>query len=93
MAPDGTLYFTDLANEALKKRAPDGTITTVVQYPGLHWADAPALAGGFIWLPVPQLDRLPLFHKGTSKVAWPIRVCTENLVRVDDVTDSAKLAG
>ncbi|MBO4223856.1 L-dopachrome tautomerase-related protein [Bradyrhizobium neotropicale] len=74
MAPDGTLYFTDLANEALKKRAPDGTITTVVQYPGLHWVDAPALAGGFIWLPVPQLDRLPLFHKGTSKVVWPIRL-------------------
>jgi hypothetical protein len=72
MAPDGTLYFTDLANEALKKRAPDGTITTVVQDPRLHWADAPALAGGFIWLPVPQIDRLPLFHNGTSKVVWPI---------------------
>jgi sugar lactone lactonase YvrE len=72
MAPDGTLYFTDLANEALKKRAPDGTITTVVQDPRLHWADAPALAGGFIWLPVPQIDRLRLFHNGTSKVVWPI---------------------
>jgi major royal jelly protein len=74
MAPDGALYFTDLANEALKKRAPDGTITTVVQDRRLHWADAPALAGSFIWLPVPQLDRLPLFHNGTSKLAWPIRL-------------------
>ena len=40
----------------------------------LHWCDAPALADGFIWLPVPQIDRVSLFNSGTSRIAWPIRL-------------------
>jgi hypothetical protein len=74
MASDGTLYFTDLADSALKRRSPDGTITTLIQDSRLHWGDAPAIAGGFIWLPVPQIDRLPLFHNGTSRIEWPVRL-------------------
>jgi len=74
MASDGTLYFTDLASDALKKRSPDGTITTVVRDSRLHWGDAPALADGFIWLPVPQIDRVSLFNNGKSRIDWPIRL-------------------
>jgi sugar lactone lactonase YvrE len=74
MASDGTLFFSDLANNAVKKRAPDGTITTLIQDPQLHWVDAPFLDGSFIWLPAAQLDRLPLFNGGVSKVQWPIRL-------------------
>jgi hypothetical protein len=74
MAADGTLYFTDLAQDAVMKRTPDGRVTTLVQDSRLHWVDAPVLAGGFIWLPVPQIDRVPLFHQGRSKVQWPIRL-------------------
>jgi len=74
MASDGTLYFTDLAANALKKRSPDGSIRAVVADAHLHWVDAPVIDGGSIWLPVPQLDRLPLFHKGVSKIEWPVRL-------------------
>ncbi|WP_201266201.1 L-dopachrome tautomerase-related protein [Bradyrhizobium japonicum] len=74
MASDGTLYFTELASDALKKRSPDGTITTIIRDSRLHWCDAPALADGFIWLPVPRIDRVSLFNSGTSRIAWPIRL-------------------
>ena len=74
MASDGTLYFTDLASDALQKRSPEGTITTLIRDSRLHWGDAPALADGFIWLPVPQIDRVSLFNNGTSRIEWPIRL-------------------
>ncbi len=71
----GNLYFTDLADTSLKKRATDGSITTVVKDPDLHWVDAPFIDDhNAIWLPVPQLDRVALFHKGISEVQWPIRL-------------------
>jgi hypothetical protein len=74
MDRDGALYFTDLAANALRRRAPDGTVSTVVQDERLHWVDAPAIHSGWIWLPVPQMDRVPLFHGGVSKIVWPIRL-------------------
>jgi hypothetical protein len=75
MAPNGDLYFTDLAENAVKRRTLDGTIQTVVSDPRLHWVDAPYLDGeGSLWLPVPQLDRTGIFHGGGSKIAWPIRL-------------------
>lgn len=71
----GNLYFTDLENSSLKRRAFDGSITTIVQDPSLHWVDAPFIdEHNAIWLPVPQLDRVGLFHKGKSEVKWPIRL-------------------
>lgn len=72
IAADGTLYFSDLAADAIRARAPDGTITTLAQDPRLHWVDAPVLADGALWLPVPQMDRVALFHHGVSRVVWPI---------------------
>jgi hypothetical protein len=74
MTEDGTLYFSELATNALKRRTPTGTITTVVQDSRLHWVDAPAIEEGFIFLPVPQLDRTPPFNGGVSKVVWPVRL-------------------
>lgn len=71
----GNLYFTDLAVSALKQRSPDGAISVVVQDPNLHWVDAPFIDEyNAIWLPVPQMDRVGLFHNGQSKVQWPIRL-------------------
>lgn len=73
MASDGSLYFTELSTNSLKRRAPDGMITTIVQDPRLHWVDAPTIDDqNRILLPVPQLDRAPIFHGGQSKVQWPI---------------------
>ncbi|WP_340117874.1 L-dopachrome tautomerase-related protein [Pelagibius sp. 7325] len=74
MDRDGNLYFTDLAANAVKRRSPDGSITTVVQDSRLHWIDAPILADGTLWLPVPQIDRAALFHGGVSRIAWPVRL-------------------
>ena len=45
-----------------------------MQDPRLHWVDAPTIADGWIWLPVPQLDRVALFNGGVSKVQWPVRL-------------------
>ncbi|CCW18333.1 hypothetical protein EBBID32_26840 [Sphingobium indicum BiD32] len=36
MAPDGSLYFSDLATDSIRRRAPDGTIDTVVTDHRLH---------------------------------------------------------
>jgi sugar lactone lactonase YvrE len=75
MDGDGSLYFTDMAACAVKRRAADGTITTLVRDPQLHWVDAPYIDEAHtIWLPTPQLDRVALFHHGTSQVQWPIRL-------------------
>lgn len=79
MARNGDLYFTDLADDSLKRRAPDGTVTTIVTDQRLHWVDAPFIdESGSMWLPVPQMDRVALFNAGTSKTRWPVQ-----LFRVD----------
>lgn len=75
MDADGSLYFGDLANDAIRRRAPDGTITTVVQDSRLHWVDAPFLdARHRLWLPVPQMDRSPNFSGADKPREWPVRL-------------------
>lgn len=76
----GNLYFTDLKESSLKKRTPDGTVTTVLRDERLHWVDAPAIdAANRIWLPVPQMDRGALFNGGVSRVRWPVMLYTLQL--------------
>jgi sugar lactone lactonase YvrE len=73
MDANGDLYFTELATSALKRRTPDGKITTILQDARLHWADAPSIDDHHrILLPVPQLDRAAIFHAGQSKIEWPV---------------------
>ena len=75
MDTNGDLYFTDLAENALKRRTPDGAVTTIVRDPRLHWVDAPFIdAAHAIWLPTPQMDRVALFNGGTSRTEWPVRL-------------------
>lgn len=75
MDADGSLYFSDLAADAIRRRAPDGTITTVVQDARLHWVDAPFLdARHRLWLPVPQMDRSPNFSGADKPREWPVRL-------------------
>ena len=72
---NGDFYFGDLATHSVKRRTPDGRITTFVQDPRLHWVDAMTIDGEHrLWLPVPQLDRAPPFNGGKSQVEWPIRL-------------------
>lgn len=73
MAPDGSLYFSELSTNSVRRRAVDGSVMTIVQDPRLHWVDAPTIDDqNRILLPVPQLDRAPIFHHGQSQVEWPI---------------------
>ena len=73
MAPDGSLFFSDLAQNAVKRRYPDGRIETIVSNQSLHWVDAPFLEkSGKLWLPAAQMDRAALFHNGKSQTVWPV---------------------
>jgi hypothetical protein len=77
IASDGSLYFADLAEDSIKVQRPDGRIETLVTDHSLHWVDAPFLDGdGRLWLPVPQMDRVGLFHNGKSQTRWPIALYT-----------------
>lgn len=77
LASDGSLYFADLAEDSIKVRHPDGRIETLVTDHALHWVDAPFLdQDGKLWLPVPQMDRVGLFHGGKSQTRWPIALYT-----------------
>jgi len=75
MDPQGNLYFTDLAANAVRRLTPDKRVQTVLVDSRLHWVDAPTLdRQGRLYLPVPQMDRVALFHDGNSKIRWPIRL-------------------
>jgi hypothetical protein len=75
MASDGTLYFSDLKSDTIRKRTPDGKIADVISDARLHWVDAMYLdEEGGLWMPAAQLDRVPLFNDGVSKLKLPISV-------------------
>ena len=77
MDGNGDLYFSDLATNTLKRRTPNGQITSIVRDARLHWVDAPFIdRGHHIWLPAPQMDRTAIFNGGRSRIAWPIRLYT-----------------
>jgi hypothetical protein len=73
MDVDGSVYFSELSTDSLKRRDPDGKITTLVSDSRLHWVDAPFIdTQRNIWLPVPQLDRAPPFNGAVSRMIQPI---------------------
>ncbi|MBB3261540.1 sugar lactone lactonase YvrE [Paraburkholderia bannensis] len=75
MDADGSLYYTPLADNSLMRRAPDGSISTVIRDSRLRWVDAPFIDGqGNIFLPVPQIDGAPAFNHGTSTMKMPIEL-------------------
>lgn len=75
MDAGGNLYFSDLATDAIKVRAPDGRIKTIAQDPRLHWVDAMFIdASGSLWMPAAQIDRAPLFQSGVSHVNRPVEI-------------------
>ncbi|MBN3827525.1 hypothetical protein G3O00_28440 [Burkholderia sp. Ac-20384] len=75
MGADGSLYYTPLADNSLMRRAPDGTISTLVRDTRLHWVDAPYVDGkGHIYLPVPQIDGAAVFNHGQSAIRFPVEL-------------------
>jgi sugar lactone lactonase YvrE len=82
MDPEGNLYFTDLAANAVRRLTPDKRVQTILVDARLHWVDAPTMdARGNLYLPVPQMDRVGLFHNGQSQIQWPIRLYRLDTVR------------
>jgi hypothetical protein len=80
----GNLYYTELRTSSLMKRAPDGKVTTVLSDPRLHWVDAPTIANGRMWLPVPQMDRVAVFNGGTSKVQQPVTLYSIDMKEIKE---------
>jgi len=68
----GRLYYSVLANDTIYCRTPSGKTIKLLTDHRLHWADAPFLTkDGRLWFPVAQLDRLPVFQHGVSKIQKP----------------------
>ncbi|AKM04560.1 major royal jelly protein [Burkholderia pyrrocinia] len=75
MARDGTLYYTQLDENALMRRSPDGSVALVARDSRLRWVDAPFLDGkGNIYLPAAQLDGAAVFNNGRSTMKMPIHL-------------------
>jgi sugar lactone lactonase YvrE len=71
----GNLYFSDLSDDAIRVRRPDGRVETLVSDPRLHWVDAMFIDDADrLWMPAAQIDRVPLFQKGVSKLRRPLTV-------------------
>lgn len=79
---NGNLFYTELRTSSLVKRTPDGKVSTVLSDPRLHWVDAPAIANGRIWLPVPQMDRVAVFNGGVSHVERPVTLYSIDLKEI-----------
>jgi len=75
MDSKGNFYFSDLAEDSVKRISHDGTIQTIAKDSRLHWVDAPAFDNeGRLYLPAAQVDRVSLFNNGASKVERPLSV-------------------
>ncbi|MHC1478688.1 L-dopachrome tautomerase-related protein [Frateuria aurantia] len=75
MGPDGSLYYTPLADASVMRRNADGQVSRLVQDRRLRWVDAPFLDGhGHLYLPVPQLDGAAAFNHGRSTMQAPFKL-------------------
>ncbi|MBX8514897.1 L-dopachrome tautomerase-related protein [Pseudomonas cichorii] len=75
MDKQGNFYFSDLADDSVKRITVSGEIEQIAKDSRLHWVDAPAFdAHGRLYLPAAQVDRVGLFNNGSSKVERPLRV-------------------
>ena len=77
----GNMYATDVNRGGIVKILPDGKVIPLLYDPQrLNWADALWItADGTLWIPVPQLDRTPGLHDGTSAVHFPVMVYTAKI--------------
>ena len=72
---DGTIYASDVDGHRVLAIDANGTIRVLVEDPRLVWVDAMWIdAGGFLYMPAAQLDRMAPFNEGNSKVRFPVSV-------------------
>ena len=72
MNAKGALFITDPANNAVRMRAPDGTLTTVATDPRLRWPDSMAEgADGAIYVTASHIQDMAQFHEHGSAQKGP----------------------
>ena len=72
---DGNIYASDINTRSIKRIAPDGEVTTVVQDPRLVWIDAMWVSKGALWMPSGQINRTPATTGGKpSTVEYPVKL-------------------
>lgn len=77
----GRLYLTAYEQNAILRRAPDGTYETLVQDPRILWPDTMALASdGYLYFTANQLHRQPRYQNGLDLRQRPYPIFR---VRVD----------
>lgn len=75
MDADGTIYLNDTNLKRMLKITPNGQSSVVLQDDRLIWGDAMWIDDdGYIWIPVPQMNRTPEFQRGVSTVEYPIKL-------------------
>ena len=75
IANDGMIYLSDTNTQRILYITTSGNSETLVQDSRLVWVDAMWIdAQGFLWMPAAQINRLPLFNNGVSKVEMPMHV-------------------
>lgn len=72
---EGNIYASDINTRSIKRIAPDGKVTTVVQDPRLIWIDAMWVSDGALWMPSGQINRTPATTGGKpSTVEYPVKL-------------------
>ncbi|MDE1186419.1 MAG: L-dopachrome tautomerase-related protein [Pantoea sp.] len=72
---EGNIYASDINTRSIKRIAPDGTVTTVIQDPRLVWIDAMWISQGALWMPSAQINRTPATTGGKpSTVEYPVKL-------------------
>ncbi|QNT78501.1 L-dopachrome tautomerase-related protein [Entomobacter blattae] len=62
IAPDGTLYFSDIANKSIIRLTPDRKLTTIATNAQLQWPGHLFVSGKIIYIPATTLDGYTLTH-------------------------------
>lgn len=72
---EGNIYASDINTRSIKRIAPDGKVTTMVQDPRLVWIDAMWVSDGALWMPSGQINRTPATTGGKpSTVEYPVKL-------------------
>jgi sugar lactone lactonase YvrE len=80
MDAEGNVYLSDVNQRRIFKITPSGKKELLLQDERLDWVDAMWVDNeGRLWMPTAQLDRLPMFNEGVSKIQLPIMIYTIQL--------------
>ncbi|MBD2770994.1 L-dopachrome tautomerase-related protein [Iningainema tapete] len=71
----GNLYLSDVENNAIRRRYPNGNIELFIRDERIHWPDASCLSqDGYLYFPAAQINRMPAFNNGIDRTEKPYRL-------------------